>query len=56
MHIKYGYIKGDEYYVVKIASGSYENYKLNLPNTFELILVFKQKTGELASILIELLY
>ncbi len=53
MHIKYGYIKGDEYYVVKIATGSYENYKLNLPTTFGLMLVFKQKTGELASILLD---
>lgn len=53
MHIKYGYIKGDEYYVVKIATGSYENYKLNLPTTFGLMLLFKQKTGELASILLD---
>lgn len=53
MHIKYGYIKGDEYYVVKIASGSYENYKLNLPTTLGLMLVFKQKTGELESILLD---
>jgi ornithine cyclodeaminase len=53
MHIKYGYIKGNEYYVVKIATGSYENYKLNLPTTFGLMLVFRQKTGELASILLD---
>lgn len=53
MHIKYGYIKGDEYYVVKIATGSYENYKLNLPTTFGLMLVFKQKTGEVACILLD---
>jgi len=53
MHIKYGYIKGDEYYVVKIASGFYENYKLNIPNNTGLMLVFKQKTGELASILLD---
>lgn len=25
MHIKYGFIVGDDYYVVKIASGFYEN-------------------------------
>lgn len=30
VHIKYGYIVGDEYYVVKIASGFYDNPKLNL--------------------------
>jgi len=53
MHIKYGYIKGDECYVVKVASGFYENYKLNIPNNTGLMLVFKQKTGELASILLD---
>lgn len=53
MHIKYGYIIGDEYHVVKIASGFYENYKLNLPPHSGLMLVFKQKTGELACILLD---
>lgn len=53
MHIKYGYIIGDEYYVIKIASGFYENYKLNLPAISGLMLVFKQKTGELACILLD---
>ena len=27
VHIKYGYISGDEYYVIKIASGFPENFK-----------------------------
>ena len=31
VHIKYGYIIANEYYVIKIASGFYENIKLNLP-------------------------
>ncbi|UCE20773.1 MAG: ornithine cyclodeaminase family protein [Candidatus Aminicenantes bacterium] len=53
VHIKYGYILGDEYYVIKIASGFYENVKLNLPTGTGLMLVFKQKTGELASILLD---
>ena len=30
VHIKYGYLRGDAYYVIKIASGFYENPKLNL--------------------------
>ena len=25
VHIKYGYLMGDDYYVIKIASGFYEN-------------------------------
>ena len=52
-HIKYGCIKGDEYYVIKIASGFYENYKLNLPNGNGLMLIFSQKTGQLVSILLD---
>lgn len=53
VHIKYGYITGDEYYVIKIASGFDENIKLNLPTGFGLMLVFNQKTGELACILLD---
>jgi len=56
VHIKYGYIKGDDYYVIKIASGFYENIKLDLPAGTGLMLVFKQKTGELACILLDEAY
>lgn len=45
MHIKYGYIKGDANYVVKIASGFYQNQSIGLPNNNGLILVFNAKTG-----------
>jgi ornithine cyclodeaminase len=45
MHIKYGYIKGDSHYVVKIASGFYQNHKSGLPNNNGLMLVFNAKTG-----------
>ncbi len=31
-HIKYGFIKGDDYYVVKIAQGFYDNPKIGLPS------------------------
>ncbi|WP_198009867.1 Rossmann-fold NAD(P)-binding domain-containing protein [Legionella tunisiensis] len=50
VHIKYGYITGDEFYVVKIASGFYENPKLNLPSSHGLMLLFSQKTGVLEAI------
>lgn len=53
LHIKYGCIKGDDYYVVKIASGFYENYKLGLPNNDGLMMVFSQKTGQLLCILLD---
>jgi len=53
VHIKYGYLAGDAYYVIKIASGFYENPKLNLPSSNGLMLLFSQKTGELLSILLD---
>jgi ornithine cyclodeaminase len=53
VHIKYGYIHDNDYYIIKIASGFYENVKLGLSSSNGLILVFKQKTGELAAILLD---
>lgn len=53
MHIKYGCIKGDDYYVVKIASGFYNNPQINLPSFNGLMLVFSQKTGVLRCILLD---
>ena len=53
VHIKYGYIKGDDFYVIKIASGFYENPKLGLPSGDGLMLVFSQKTGVLEAILLD---
>ena len=31
VHIKYGYIKDDDYYCIKIASGFHENEQLGIP-------------------------
>ncbi len=53
VHIKYGYIKGDDYYVIKIASGFYENQKLGIPSGQGLMLLFNQKTGALEAILLD---
>jgi len=52
-HIKYGYIKGDEYYVIKIASGFYDNVKAGIPPGDGLMLLFFQQTGQLAGILLD---
>ena len=52
-HIKYGYIKEDDYYVIKIASGFYQNVKINLPSSSGLMLVFSQKTGVLETVLLD---
>ena len=53
MHIKYGYVQGDSHYVVKIASGFYENPSLGLSSSNGLNLVFSQKTGVLETILLD---
>jgi len=53
VHIKYGYIKGDDFYVIKIASGFTDNPKLGLPSGDGLMLVFSQKTGVLEAILLD---
>jgi ornithine cyclodeaminase len=52
-HIKYGFIKGDDYYVIKVASGFYDNPKSGLPAASGLMLLFNRKTGELICILLD---
>ncbi|WP_163336182.1 ornithine cyclodeaminase family protein [Desulfopila sp. IMCC35008] len=52
-HIKYGYAREDDFYVIKIASGFYENPKHGLPSNSGLMLVFSKNTGELLSILLD---
>jgi ornithine cyclodeaminase len=51
VHIKYGYVKGDDVYVLKVASGFYHNEKLGEPFADGVLLVFSQQTGHLKVIL-----
>ncbi len=53
VHIKYGFVKGDDFYVLKMASGFYDNAELDLPVADGLILVFSQQTGHLKLILLD---
>jgi len=53
VHIKYGFVSGGEYYVLKMASGFYDNPELDLPVSDGVILVFSQKTGALELILLD---
>ncbi|UCG26332.1 MAG: ornithine cyclodeaminase family protein [Chloroflexota bacterium] len=53
VHIKYGYIQDEAYYVVKIASGFYGNPALGLPSSNGLMLLFEQRTGALRCILLD---
>lgn len=50
-HIKYGYIKDEPFYVIKIASGFYDNPQIGIPSSQGLMLVFSQKTGETEAVL-----
>jgi ornithine cyclodeaminase len=56
VHIKYGYIKGDDYFVIKVASGFYGNLDFGLPPYDGLMLVFSQKTAQLECILLDECY
>jgi ornithine cyclodeaminase len=54
VHIKYGAVVGGDYYVMKMASGFYNNPELfGLPPSDGVILVFSQKTGDLKLILLD---
>ena len=53
VHIKYGFVPGDECYVLKIASGFNNNPALGLPINDGLFMVFSQKTGELKLVLLD---
>ena len=51
VHIKYGYIKNEDNYVVKIASGFSENDKVGLSSSHGVMVMFDSKTGYLKCVL-----
>lgn len=53
VHIKYGFVRGDDVYVLKMASGFYKNAELGQSVAGGLILVFSQQTGHLKFILLD---
>jgi ornithine cyclodeaminase len=53
VHLKYGYLRGGRHYVVKIASGFYDNPKLGLPSSNGLMLLFDQQTGSPRAVLLD---
>ncbi len=52
-HIKYGYAKNGKYYVVKIASGFYDNPKQGLPSNNGLMLLFDKQNGSAVCALLD---
>ena len=53
LHIKYGAIKGDEDFVVKMATGFFQNPSIGLSPFSGCMMVFSQKTGHISSVLLE---
>lgn len=53
LHIKYGAVRGDDVFVVKLATGFFNNPKLGLPPFSGCMLVLSAKTGQVLSILLE---
>jgi len=53
LHIKYGYITGDDYFVIKIASGFYENSETGFLTSNGLMLVMNAKNGFTEAILLD---
>ena len=53
LHIKYGAVQGRERFVIKVATGFYQNPKLGLPPFGGCMLVLSQKTGAVEAVLLE---
>lgn len=53
VHIKYGFINAQPYYVIKIASGFYGNTELGLSTSGGCMLIFCQTTGQLKCVLLD---
>ena len=52
-HIKYGFIRGEPWYVIKIASGFYKNPEHGLPSGDGMMLLFSQATGQPVATLLD---
>lgn len=53
VHIKYGFIRDEPWYVIKVASGFYENPDLGLPSGDGMMLLFEQATGRPVAALLD---
>lgn len=52
-HIKYGFIRDEPWYVIKIASGFYRNPEKGLPSGDGMMLLFSQATGRPVAALLD---
>ncbi len=52
-HIKYGHIINDDFFVIKVASGFYNNPELGLSSSQGVNLLFSSRTGVLEAVLLD---
>lgn len=52
-HIKFGYVRSGEHFLVKVAAGFYENARQGLPSSTGLVLLFSRTTGLPAAVLLD---
>lgn len=52
-HIKYGYLRGDSIFVIKVATGFYRNAESGLPSNSGLMLIFDSSTGLPSTVLLD---
>lgn len=53
VHIKYGYLLADDYYVIKVASGFPGNVAAGKPPNNGMMLLFSQQTGDVVAVLLD---
>ena len=53
LHIKYGAIRGDDVFVIKVATGFFNNPQIGLPPFGGCMLVLSQNTGAVEAVLLE---
>lgn len=53
VHIKYGYLKADDYYVIKVASGFPGNVAAGKSPNNGMMLLFSQQTGDVVAVLLD---
>jgi ornithine cyclodeaminase len=53
MHVKYGAVRGDDVFVIKIATGFYRNPERGLPSSNGAVLVFSARDGSPLAVLLD---
>ncbi len=52
-HVKCGYLEGDNFFLIKVATGFHDNNSRGLPNSHGLMLAMDRETGVLQAVLLD---